>query len=415
MAGQPRVVITGLGVVAPNGIGRDAYWDGLTSGRSGVDRITLFDASELPCQIAGEVKGFDPASYMSVRDAKRVPRVSQFAIAAAKMAVDDVGVQITPENSGQIGVCFGAGFSKPEVFETDHQPYLNRGVRGIHPTTLFELSSHAVSSHVAMALGANGICGTLSMGCTVGLDVVQWSYQQLYFRRAAMMVVGSAEALLTPFIFSVTCALGVLSQRNHQPQQASRPFDQDRDGLVLGEGSGAFVLEEFEHARARGATIYGEILGIGEGRTGQSEVDCDDSGSDMASVMETALYQAKRQSADIDYVCAHGNGHRKYDIAETKALKQVLGRHAYSIPVSSIKSMIGQPFSAGGSLQIVASCLALQHHIVPPTINYEAPDPECDLDYVPQRARRSRIRNVLIHAHGIAGTDAVVILGKANA
>lgn len=409
------MVIAGLGAVAPNGIGRDAYWDGLISGRSGVDRISLFDASALPCQIAAEVKGFNPKSYMDARDAKRMPRVSQFAIASAKMAVDDAGIQVTPENTGQIGVCFGTAFSKPEAFETDHQPYLNRGLRGIHPTTLFELSTHAVSSHVAIALGANGVCGTLAMGCTVGLDVVQWSYQQICFRRAAMMVVGSAEALLNPFTFSTICALGVLSQRNHEPQRASRPFDRDRDGLVIGEGAGAFVLEELDHARARGATIYGEVLGIGEGRSGESETDCDDDGADMASVMQTALYQAKRQGADIDYVCAHGNGHRQYDIGETRALKQTLGRHAYSIPVSSIKSMIGQPFSAGGSLQIVASCLALQHNMVPPTVNFENPDPDCDLDYVPKRARRSRIRNVLIHAHGIAGTDAVVILGKVGA
>ncbi len=408
------MVITGLGVVAPNGIGREAYWDGLISGRSGIDRISLFDASELPCQIAGEVQGFNPASYMSAREAKRVPRVSQFAIAAAKMAVDDADIHITPENTAEIGVCFGAGLSKPEVFEKDYQGYLSKGLRGISPSTLFETSPHAVSSHVAMALGANGVCGTLSMGCTVGLDVVQWSYQQICFRRAAMMVVGSAEALLTHFTFSAICTLGILSQRNHEPQQASRPFDRDRDGLVMSEGSGAFVLEDLDHALERGATIYGEVLGVGEGRSGQSEIDCDDSGSDMAGVMQTALYQAKRQGTDIDYVCAHGNGNRRYDIAETRALKHVLGRHAYNIPVSSIKSMVGQPFSAGGALQVVASCLSLQHHMVPPTINFDVPDPECDLDYVPQRARRSRIRNVLVHAHGIAGTDAVVILGDVN-
>ena len=414
MLRQPRVVITGLGVVSPNGIGREAYWDGLISGRSGIDRISLFDASGLPCQIAGEVKGFDPTLYMTPREVKRAPRVSQFAIAAAKMAVDDAGIRLTPENAGQIGVCFGTGMSNAEVFETDHQPYLQRGLRGIHPDTLFELSTHAISSHVAISLGVHGICGTLSMGCTVGLDVAQWSYQQICARRAAMMVVGSAEALLTPFMFSVTCALGVLSRRNHEPQRASRPFDRDRDGLVLGEGAGAFILEDLDHARERGATIYGELLGIGEGRTGKSEIECDESGADMATVMRLALYQANRQNTDIDYVCAHGNGLRNYDIAETRALKTVLGQHAYRIPVSSIKSMIGQPFSAGGSLQIVASCLSLTHNLAPPTINYETPDPECDLDYAPQRARRTRIRNVLIHAHGIAGTDAAVVIGKVN-
>lgn len=414
MSRQPRVVITGLGVVAPNGIGREAYWDGLISGRSGIDRITQFDASELPCQIAGEVKGFNPTSYMTPREAKRIPRVSQFAIAAAKMAVDDAGIDITPDNAGRVGVCIGAGFSKADVFETDHQAYVKRGVRGIRPNTLFELSSHAISSHVAMSLGANGICGTLAMGCTVGLDVVQWSYQQICARRAPMMVVGSAEALLTPFMFSASFALGVLSRRNHEPQQASRPFDRDRDGVVLSEGAGVFVLEDFEHAQERGATVYGEVLGVGEGRSGESEVECDDSGADMARVMQLALYQARRQPTDIDYVCAHGNGLWIYDIAETRALKTVLGQHAYRIPVSSIKSMIGQPFSAGGSLQVVASCLSLQHHMVPPTINCDAPDPECDLDYVPHRARRSRLRNILIHAHGIAGTDAVVVIGEAH-
>jgi 3-oxoacyl-[acyl-carrier-protein] synthase II len=408
---KPRVVITGLGAVAPNGVGTEAFWNALVAGRSGIDHLRRFDASAYPSQIAGEVKGFQPTAYLEAHEAKRMPRVSQFASAAVKMAFQDAGLHLESQHSNRVGVCFGTSTGKAEIFEKDHLPFLTKGVRGVHPLSLLEFSPHAVSSHVAMALGVSGVCNTVSSGCTAGLDVVQWGYQQIELGRATVMAIGGAEALLTPFAFGVACAVGALSCRNDAPQQASRPFDLHRDGLVLGEGAGALILEEFDQAQRRGATIYAEILGYATAREGQDFVKCDLRGAVTVQVMETALYQAGVSKQRIDYINAHGNGLRDYDTAETNAIKTVFGPQAYHIPVSSIKSMIGQPFAAAGALQLVASCLTLRHGVIPPTINYDTPDPQCDLDYVPQRARRARVQTLLAHAHGMGGTDSALVLG----
>ncbi len=265
-----------------------------------------------------------------------------------------------------------------------------------------------------MATGSTGVCGTLAMGCTSGLDVVQWAFSQICERQAHMMVVGSSEAMLTPFAVSMVAANGILTQYQGLPQAASRPFERDRDGIVLSEGCGAMILESLDHAQERNAPIYAELLGCAGERGGVNLVAADLDGVDIAQVMETALYQAGIPKTQIDYINAHGNGLRDYDTAECNAIKKVFGQYAYSIPISSIKSMIGQPFSAGGSLQMVASCLTLKNNMLTPTINYEHSDPICDLDFVPNRARRARVHHLLVHAHGIGGSDAVVVLGKAR-
>jgi 3-oxoacyl-[acyl-carrier-protein] synthase II len=409
---QRRIVVTGLGAIAPNGVGKDAFWDGLLRGRSGIDRITRFDASAFPCQIAGEVNDFQPTSYINAPEAKRMSRVSQLAVAAAKMALDDSGLRVTPENARKIGVCFGTSAGKVEIFETEHVPFLERGMRAIHPLSVVEFSPYGTSSHIAIEMGSSGCCGSASTGCTAGLDALYWGYLQIYLRRATAMVVGSAEALLTPFAFGAVCATGVLSKRNEAPQEALRPFDLHRDGLVLSEGSGAVVLETLEQAEERNAEIYAEVLGYATARNGDDLVRCDPSGSGMARVIATALFQANVPIRRLDYINAHGVGLRDYDTAETNAFKAVFQDQAYHIPVSSIKSMIGQPFAAGSSLQIVASCLTLRHGIIPPTINYDTPDPTCDLDYVPHRPRRARVHTLLVHAHGMGGTDSALVLGK---
>jgi 3-oxoacyl-[acyl-carrier-protein] synthase II len=412
MAQKPRVVITGLGAIAPNGIGKDAFWDGLLQGRSGIRRITHFDASPFPCQIAGEVDDFQPASYIHRQEVKRLSRVSQFSVAAAQMALDDSRLRVTSEGAHRIGVCFGTSLGKAEVFEADYPSFLERGVRGIHPLSFVEFFPHGVSSHVAIEVGAGGITGSVATGCTSGLDALYWGYMQISLGRATTMVVGSAESLLNPFAFGAVCASGVLSKRNEPPQQVSRPFDLHRDGIVLSEGAGAVILEAVEQAQERDATIYGEVLGFATARDGQDLVRCDLSGADMARVMEIALYHANLPKPCIDYINAHGVSLRDYDTAETSAIKTVFGEQAYHIPVSSIKSMIGQPFAAGGALQVVASCLTLHHGVIPPTINYHTPDPDCDLDYVPNRARKARVRTLLVHAHGTGGTDSALVLGK---
>jgi len=412
MAGKQRVVITGLGVVAPNGIGKQAFWQSLLEGRSGIRHITHFDASKFPSRIAGEVPDFRPTAYINRQEVKRMSRVSQFAVAAARLALDDSGLVVTPENARRIGVCFGASAGKGEIFERDHLAFVERGVRGIHPLTVAQFPSQGVSSQVAIELELEGVCGSLATGCTAGLDALHWGYTQICLGRASAMVVGGAEALLSPFAFGAVCAAGVLSRRNDAPEKASRPFELHRDGLVLSEGAGAVILEALEHAEERSAPIYAEVLGYATARNGEDMVRCDLSGADMARVMEIALYQSQLPKSHIDYINAHGVGLRDYDAAETAAIKTVFGEQAYHIPVSSIKSMIGQPFAAGGSLQMVASCLTLQHGRIPPTINYDSPDPSCDLDYVPHRARVARVRALLVHAHGTGGTDSALVLAK---
>lgn len=412
MADRPRVVITGVGAIAPNGLGKEAYWEGLLQGRSGIRRISHFDASSFPCQIAGEVTDFQPDRYIEPQEAKRLARVSQFAVVAAKMALEDSGLQVSPENTHRIGVCFGTSMGKPEVFEEDYSRYLERGVHGINPFTLIELASHGGSSHVSIALGAGGVCGTLSSGCTTGLDVIQWGVQQVAQGRAEAMIVGSAEALISPFIFGLVCAVRVLSKRNQEPERAVRPFELHRDGIVLAEGAGALVLERSDRARERGAQVYAEIRGFASAREGDAMVKTEDDGKGISRVMQSALANADMEATQIDHVSAHGVGLQDYDVAETNAIKHVFGRHAYNMPVSSVKSMIGQPFAASGALQSIAACLSLRHGMVPPTINYDTPDPRCDLDYVPNRARPARLRAALVHAHGMGGTTSVVILSK---
>lgn len=412
MTRKQRVVITGLGAIAPNGVGTDAFWKSLLEGRSGIRRISRFDASKFPCQIAGEVVDFQPTAFINPHEVKRLSRVSQLALAASKIAVDDAGIQVSQANAGKVGVCFGTSAGKLEVFETDHPSFVERGVRGIHPLTHNQFHPHSVSSRIAIEIGAGGVCGSVATGCTSGLDALNWGYEQMCQGRASVMIVGSAEALLSPFAFASVCAAGVLSKSNAAPEKSPRPFDLHRDGLVLSEGAGAVILETLEHAEEREAEIYAEVLGYATARDGDDMLRCDLSGTDMARVMEIAVYQSQLPKSSIDYINAHGVGLRDYDAAETAAIKAVFGKQAYNVPVSSIKSMIGQPFSAGGSLQIVASCLTLAHSRIPPTINYDTPDPICDLDYVPHRARTARVRALLIHAHGLGGTDSALVLGK---
>ncbi|HKA53716.1 MAG TPA: beta-ketoacyl synthase N-terminal-like domain-containing protein, partial [Candidatus Binatia bacterium] len=253
MARERRVVITGLGAIAPNGIGKDAFWEGLINGRSGIRRITHFDASQFPCQIAGEVSDFEPTLYAESREVRRMSRVSQFAVAAAQMALDDAGLRVTPQNARQIGVCFGASTGKGEIIETDYLPFLERGVRGISPSTHREFAPHAVTSHAAIALGVSGVSGSVATACAAGLDALYWAALQIHCGRAVAMVAGSAEALLSPFAFGAVCAGGMLSRRNEAPQVASRPFERHRDGMVLGEGAGAVTLEALEQAQERHA------------------------------------------------------------------------------------------------------------------------------------------------------------------
>ena len=407
-----RVVITGLGIVAPNGIGKDEFWQALISGKSGIGKITSFDASDFPTQIAGEVNNFEPTLHLNSSQARRMSRAAQFAVATAKMIIDDSGLEISDRNRYEIGACFGTTIGKGDIFEKDHAEFLRRGVRGIYPLAALQLCTHSLTGYVSVEFGISGSATTISSGCTTGLDVINWGYSQIRDGTMKAIIAGSAETTLFPFLFSTLCASGHLSTRNDNPKGASRPYDFKRDGFVISEGGSAVLLEDLESALDRGAKIYAEILGFASAEEGMDMMKCEISGKTLARAIKAALNMAKLDASEIDYICAHGNSMRDYDIAETNAFKLVFGGRAYKIPISSIKSMTGQILAASGGFQVVASCLTLQNSIVPPTINYEIVDANCDLDYVPNQARATRVRTVLMNAHSLGETHSVLILGQ---
>ena len=407
-----RVVITGLGVVAPNGIGKDAFWDALVAGKSGIDEITLFDPTPFPCRVAAEVKNFQATDFMTKKNARELWRFSQFALASAQMAIDDAKLSLDAKTRHNVAVCFGTCVNGFEKVEESHETVKREGYEGLDPLTCFKYSTHAPVSHVAIELGIKGPSMTLASGCSTGLDVIKWGYDQIKEGSITAAVVGSTEAPLSPLGFSTFCALGILANPVSDPARSSRPYDLTRDGLVLGEGGGTVVLETLEGALDRGAPIYAEVTGYGNTSEALHLRKRDISGATLADAIRGALLSSGVEGHRIDYINSHGNSMQDNDTVETNAFKLAFGRGAYAIPVSSIKSMIGQPIAASGILQAISTALAVSHGVIPPTINYRVPDPNCDLDYVPNYARVSRINNALIAAHSLGGTHSVLALGS---
>jgi 3-oxoacyl-[acyl-carrier-protein] synthase II len=410
-----RVVITGLGVVAPNGIGKEAFWDALVAGKSGIDEITMFDPTPFPCHVAAEVKNFHPTDFMEKRTSRELWRFSQFALASAQMAIDDAKLVLDVRNQHQVATCFGTCINGFERVEQSYEAVKRDGYAGLDPMTCFQYSTHAPVSHVAIELGIKGPSMTLASGCSTGLDVIKWGYDQINEGIISAAIVGSTEAPLSPLCFSTFCALGILAKVVPDPIRSSRPYDRTRDGLVLGEGGGAVVLETLEGALDRGAPIYAEVTGYGITSEASHLSKRDTTGSALADAIRVALQSNGLQARDVDYIHGHGNSMQDNDLAETNAFKLALGQSAYAIPISSIKSMIGQPIAASGILQAISTALSIAHGIIPPTINYKTPDPDCDLDYVPNTARISRIRTALITAHALGGTHSVLALGSFKA
>ena len=407
-----RVVITGLGVVAPNGIGKDAFWDALVAGKSAVDYITAFDATTYPCRVAAEVRDFKPEDFMHVRRTKHRGRFSQFAVAAAKLAVADSRLKIAGEVPGRVLACIGTAMNgSGDVYETARVGFQKSGLEGIPLMSGVEFAAHAPVSHVSVELGLRGQGMTLASACATGLDTIQWARTEIGNGHADVVIAGSTEAPISEFCFATLCALGALSKFNDPPLRASRPYDLRRDGLVLGEGACVFVVEDLEHARDRGAPIYAEVLGFGSGNEGGFATKVNAPELALRDAILSGLASANETPASIDYVNAHGNSLPDYDLIETRAIRDAFGKAAYNVPISSIKSMIGHAMGAAAGFQVAATCLTILHGIIPPTINYETPDPECDLDYVPNHARTSRVQTALINAHAMGGTHSVLILG----
>ncbi len=409
-----RVVITGLGVVAPNGIGKDAFWQNLVAGKSAVDWITAFDPTPYPSRIAAEVKVFNPEKFMSPKRARQLWRFSQFAVASAVMAVEDAGLKIADTVATETSVCFGTSVNGMGTAEQSHATFLEKGPDQVRPHILLECPPHAPASHVSIELGITGPTLTISSNCCTGLDVIDAGYKQIVSGRSDVAIVGGCEAPIFPFSFATFSAVRLLSTRNDNPKKASRPYDMLRDGLVLGEGGGAVVLEEMEFARGRGAPIYAEVAGYTSATEQTDMRKTDTTGETLAAAIRRALRNAGIHELEIDYVNAHGSSVPDYDICDTNAFKTVFGDKVFNIPISSIKSMLGQAISVSGMFQVISSCLAIRDSIIPPTINQEVPDPLCDLDYVPNKARTCRVNQVLMNSHGIGGSLSALILRRAE-
>jgi 3-oxoacyl-[acyl-carrier-protein] synthase II len=407
-----RVVITGLGIVAPNGTGKNPFWRSLTAGEAAIRGISLFDATPYPCRIAGEIADFRAENFMRPARTKHRGRFSQFAVAAAKLALEDGRLDLKRVAPTRVRVCIGTSMAGiGDVTEGARLGFARAGFTAIPPVSGLEFAAHAPVAHVSAELNIKGQALTLGSACTTGLDSVQWGRAQIADGYADVALAGATDAPLAELAYATLSALGILTSYAGSPAEASRPYDLHRDGMVLAEGAAIVVLEELEHALARGAHIYAEILGHGYGNEGGYGPRTDAAEKALASAIHLALNMAGIGGRDIDYINAHGNGLPDYDLVETRAFKEALGAQAYSIPVSSIKSMIGHAMGAASAMQIVASCLTLQHGVLPPTINLRCADPDCDLDYVPLQARTARVRRVLINAHAMGGTHSVLVLG----
>ncbi|MFI9646591.1 beta-ketoacyl-[acyl-carrier-protein] synthase family protein [Streptomyces sp. NPDC052040] len=413
-----RVAVTGIGVVAPGGIGVPAFWDLLSSGRTATRGITFFDPSGLRSRIAAECD-FDPSARgLDGEDVARCDRYIQFALAAGQEAVRDAGLDTSRENPWRVGVSLGTAVggttrleqdyvlvsSHGERWDVDHrqaQPHLHRA---FSPSTL--------ASTVAERFGARGPVQTVSTGCTSGLDAVGYALHTVQEGRADVCIAGASDSPISPITMACFDAIKATSPNNDDPAHASRPFDNNRDGFVMGEGGAVLVLEELEHARARGARVYCEISGYATFGNAYHMTGLTSEGLEMARAIDEALDHARLDGSAIDYVNAHGSGTRQNDRHETAAVKRALGHHAYDIPMSSIKSMVGHSLGAIGAIEVVACVLAMDRQVVPPTANYETPDPECDLDYVPRVARDRRLDHVLSVGSGFGGFQSAVILTR---
>jgi 3-oxoacyl-[acyl-carrier-protein] synthase II len=407
-----RVVITGIGVIAPNGIGIDAFWDSLVHGRSGVRNITHFDASSYSCKVAGEVKDFEPLNYMSPKSARRMDRFSQFAVACTQMALKDASIEVNEENSNKIGIALGSALGGFPIAEEQYAIFMEKGLKRVDPLLAIKPFAGGSTSQVAIEFGIHGHSNTIGGGCAVGSDSVGYAFQLVKNNLAEVMITGASEAPLAPLTFGAFSLIGALSRRNGDPQRASRPFDKQRDGFVMAEGAGVLIVEDLQHALRRNAPIYAEILGYGTTNDAYHMVQPLPTGEQAKKAIDLALKEANIDPSEIDYINAHGSSTQLNDKVETKVIKDNFGKYAYKIPISSIKSMLGHALGAAGSIEVIASVLAIKNEFIPPTINYEFKDPECDLDYVPNKGRRAVLKTVLSNSYGFGGKNSAIIIGK---
>ncbi len=409
-----RVVITGLGVVSPIGLGKLEFWKANLEGKSGVDLIKNFDTSLFDSKIGGAIKNFKPGDYISENVSKNVDRVVCLGLVSTKMALDESGLDLEKEDRNRIGVIFGSGLGGIIFHEQQLIRAYEKGAHRINPVTIPCVTPNAVSSQIAINFNILGPNMVISNACASGANAVGEAYRKIQNQEADLMLSGGAEAPLSQFSFGAYDALRALSKKNTVPKEASRPFDKDRDGFVLAEGSATLILEELNHALNRGAHIYAEITGYATNSGAYHMVIPEPTGADISQVMIDTLKDADIHTKNIDYINAHGTSTIQNDKVETKAIKEVFGEYAHKIPVSSTKSMIGHTIGAAGAIEALVCSLALENQIIPPTINYKNPDPECDLDYVPGEPRQAKLNTVISNSFGFGSNNVCLILRRYN-
>ncbi|MBA4544029.1 beta-ketoacyl-ACP synthase II [Thermoactinomyces daqus] len=405
-----RVVITGLGVISSLGNDIDTFWNNLIQGKSGISHITQFDTSDYAVKIASEVKDFDPLNFIDKKETRRMDRFAQFAVAAAKMAVSHAGLNIDDRNAERVGVYIGSGIGGLATLEKQHRVLMDRGPRRVSPFFVPMMIANMASGIVSIQLGAKGPNSAAISACSTGTHCVGDAFRILQRGEADVMLAGGAEATIMPLAVAGFSAMTALSTRNDEPEKASRPFDKDRDGFVMGEGAGVLVLETLDHALKRGANIIAEVVGYGMTADAYHLTSPAPEGEGAKRAMEMAMRDAGLAPEEIDYINAHGTSTEYNDKFETMAIKGAFKDHAYKLAVSSTKSMLGHLLGAAGGVETIISALAIKEQILPPTINLENPDPECDLDYVPNEARKTRVRTALSNSLGFGGHNATILL-----
>ncbi len=409
-----RVVITGIGVVSPVGIGKEQFWQALLSGKSGTKKIASFDPTNFDSQVAGEITDFNASQYIPKKELRRVDRFIQFAIYAAMQAAEDAGldVPLKGEEANRYGVIIGSGIGGLHTLEREYRVLMDKGPGRVSPFTIPMMIVNLAAGHVSIYLGLKGPNSCVSTACATGTHAIGDAFRQIQLGYADMMFAGGSEAAITPMGIAGFCALKALSTYNDEPEKASRPFDATRNGFVMGEGSGIVVLEELEHAKRRGARIYGEVVGYSMTGDAYHITAPDPEGDGGARAMALAIKDAGLKPEDVDYINAHGTSTKLNDKLETMAIKKVLGDHSKNVAISSTKSMTGHLLGAAGAIEFVATTLSVYEDKVHPTINYENPDPECDLDYVPNTMREMKVDVAMSNSLGFGGHNTTIVIKK---
>ncbi|OIO32978.1 MAG: beta-ketoacyl-[acyl-carrier-protein] synthase II [Candidatus Omnitrophica bacterium CG1_02_40_15] len=407
-----RVVVTGLGVISPIGCAKEAFWANLIKGKSGIAPLTYFDASQYESRIAGEIKDFAPHPFISVKNLRRMEKFVQFGVTAAKNAIDDSGIDVSKEDPYRIGIIVGSGIGSLRIIEEEHKVILEKGPSRITPFLIPMLIVNMAAGHISIMIGVKGpnLCTTTA--CASGSHAIGEAMRIIQYGDADIMIAGGTESCITTLGIGGFCALKALSTRNNDPERASRPFDKDRDGFVMSEGCGIVILEELKHAKKRNAKIYGEAVGYGMTGDAYHMTAPDPKAEGPARCMLNALKDANLKPEEISYINAHGTSTPLNDKIETLAIKKVFGNFAKKVPISSTKSMLGHQLGAAGAVEFVICCLSIERGVIPPTINYETQDPDCDLDYVPNKARQLKVNTCLSNSLGFGGHNATLIVKK---